>query len=284
MRLRVGDDVHRGDAVSLPDWDRRPEALVAAAYDAAPLPAVDIRCPTPGRGHACLACVGPGRVGSPRAAFAAAARSRGHEAPERAELVATRRELAALPEPDASGDVPDRDELRRRIAGAAADERRHRERVAELRGRLRALREAGEGTEATATELADAVAALSEVETDRVAAEQALAAAERAARADRDRRERRLELEDGLRNLERAARASLAGVVEDEVAAALEAVPGDGRLPDSPGSYEGDRLTAALAALRIADLDAPVVLAADRFPDAEAAAATLSVPVVRVRV
>jgi hypothetical protein len=282
MRLRVGDELHRGDAVALPDWGRRPEALVAAVYGGAPVPRVELRCSAPGPGHARLARVGPNGVGSPRAAFAAAARSRGHEAPEREALATARRTLAELDAPDAAVDTPDLDDLRRRVADAGAVERRRRERVAELRGRLQALREAGADTEATAAELAEAVAALSETETDRVAAEQALAAAERAARTDRDRRERRLEREDRVRNLERAARASLSAAVADEMRAALDAVPGEGRLPDGPGSYEGDRLTAALAALRVADLDAPVVLAAGRFPDADAAASTLSVPVIRV--
>ncbi|MFC6990001.1 hypothetical protein ACFQJD_17205 [Haloplanus sp. GCM10025708] len=173
--------------------------------------------------------------------------------------------------------------IRRRVAEAGDDEAHLRERVAALRGRVQALREADGETAADAeAELESAITELSEVETERIAAEQSLSRAEARERAARDRRERRLELADRLANLERGARADLAATVYDEFTAAVATLPGDGDAGGEPGEYDGDAVTAALGVARVAPLRAPVVLAADRFDDAATAADRLDAPVVRL--
>lgn len=318
MRLVVDGLAVRGTALDLPGLD--PEAvLVAVRASGAPgretTPPLDVACASPGPGHGRLARVGWGRPPSPRASLAAAARSLGHGAPQDADLAAVRAELAASDPPaadgDAEDDAPDRtdpvavaadlDAARERVAQAGGEVARLRERVATLRGRLLERRDErgddgrGEasvgrpredGTTVADAEaaLAAAVGELSEVETERVAAEQALARVERRARSVRSARERRLRLEDRAANLRRAARAHLASLVADDCATALRSVPdadsGDGLTVDdaSPADVH-------LAALRLAALDAPVVLAgaaADRFASAREACEVLATPVIRV--
>jgi hypothetical protein len=86
-----------------------------------------------------------------------------------------------------------------------------------------------------------------------------------------------MRLEDRAANLERAARAHLVEQVETAYTDAVAAVPG--RTPANP--FEADGVTAALAIARVAALDAPVVLACDRFESAAAAASWLDAPVIR---
>jgi hypothetical protein len=238
---------------------------------------VTVACPEPGPVHDHVGHVRPDLALDLRAALAAAARSRGHEAPEREALAAAR---AALD--DCEVPPVDLREARRRVAAAGEAERELRERVASLRGRVQALRETGHDADEAAVELEAAVRRLSEVETDRVAAEQRLDRAREAAREARDVRARRLELEDRVANLERAARASLAAAVYDEFAAAVGVVPGTGDAGDSPGAFQGDPVTAALAVVRVAAVEAPVVLAVSRVDDAGRAADRLDAPVVVV--
>lgn len=206
-----------------------------------------------------------------RAALAAAARSRGHEAPQRERIDDLERELAecSLPSVDLAS-------ARERVAETGADLERQRERVARLQGRAQETDD-----EAVAEELADAVAALSEAETEHVAAEQALAAARERAREARDVRERRLKLADDRDNLRRAARATLAAEVAPDVRRALRKRPGTATLAVDPPRVEGDRRAVALAVLAVADVAAPVVLAGGRFDSAAAAATALEAPVVR---
>jgi chromosome segregation ATPase len=213
-----------------------------------------------------------------RGALAAAARSLGETAPQREALTAARAQLADADAPDVELAA-----TRRRVAAAGDEEERLRERVATLRGRLHALDDAGVEAEraATAEELSTATRALTDAETERIAAEQRLATMTREARGVRDRRERRLELQDRVANLERRARAHLAGAVYERFRAAVSALPGEGEAGAEPGDYEGDPTTAALAAVRVADVAAPVVVATDRLGDAAAAATRLDAPVVR---
>jgi len=279
MKLVVDGATYRGRALDLAGADLPPPAVAAAIRGEPTGVAVSVDAPEPGPGHETL--VRAAAADSVRGALAAAARSRGRRAPQREALERVGERLAALEPPEPPEGLAD---ARRRVADAGETEERRRERVAALRGRLRAVREAGGDGETVAADLADAVAALSEAETERIAAEQALAAAEREAREARDRRERRLRLEDRAGNLRRAARAALASSLADEFADAVAAVPGEGRLdnPGDPGTFDGDPAVAALAAVRLADLDAPVVLSGRRFPDAAAAAGTLGCPVVRL--
>lgn len=192
-----------------------------------------------------------------RRELAAAARSRGREPSVSDELDRLRDGLAAI-DPDSV----DLAAVRRRVAEASGEEERLKERVAALRGDVRARRAVEAETEETLGDLESAAAELSTAQTERIAAEQALEAArERAARA-RDQRERRLELEDRLGNRRREARRELASDLYPAFRDALAAVPGgeSASAGSEVSEYDGPRLAASLAAVRIADLNGPVTL------------------------
>lgn len=271
MRLVVDGDPLEGRAI---DAEVEPARLVQAVRDGT-APDLRVDAPTPGPGHGPLSVV-PARDRSSRVLVAAAARSRGHAAPQDRELAAVERRLRELTVPDV-----DLAAARRRVAEAGESRAELRERVATLRGRLSARRETGAPTGEVEAAIADATRRLSEVETERVAAEEALAAARERAREAREVRERRLRLQDRAANLRRAARAHLAAEVDDAVRAALARVPGEAWPADSPGQFEGDPVGVNLAAVRVADLDAPVVCVCDRFDSAAEAAAVVEAPVVR---
>ncbi|WP_241662531.1 DUF7856 family protein [Halorubrum depositum] len=192
-----------------------------------------------------------------RREIAAAARSRGRESSVRDELGRLRDEIAAI-----EFESVDLAAARRRVAEASGEEERLKERVAALRGDVRARRAVEAETDEALGDLESAAAALSSAQTERIAAEQALERArERAARA-RDERERRLELEDRLRNRRREARRELATEAYPAFRDALGSIPGGAptQAGSAPSAYEGPRLAASLAAVRIADLDASVAL------------------------
>jgi hypothetical protein len=275
MHVRIDDRRYDGRAIDLTETDVSAVAVVRAVGGGGEHVRVD--CPPPGEAHGHVARLPPGTFDR-RAALAAAARALGHTSASRAALEEARAELDDLSPP--SVDVA---AARRRVAEAGAAEERLRERVAELRGRLQARRETGADTTAVEAQLDETVSQLSEAETERIAAEQALDQAEAAAREARDRRERRLKLEDRVANLERRRRRELADAVWDGFCAALRAVPGDATAGTAPGTYDGDRMTAALAVARLAPLKAPVVVdGGGRFRNATAAAATLGAPVIYI--
>ncbi|GAB3415110.1 hypothetical protein GCM10027435_10840 [Haloparvum alkalitolerans] len=296
MEVRVGSVEASGRAVDLSTAVERGEVptdratlaeALASAVEAGADPAcvgvpVAVSAPDAGPGHAALGLVPDGRTARQR--LAAAARSRGKTASVEAELTARRAELASLPEP-----AVDLREARERAADARGEEERLRERVASLRGEVNARRDLDAATGDAEAALREAATALSEAETARIAADQALERARRRAREARDTRERRLELADAVGNLARAARRELADAVRPAVDEALAAVPGpDGSVPPT-GHRDRDLSamdlpTVSLAAIRVADLDAPVVLALERrrFADAAAAARTLDAPVIRL--
>ncbi|SDL96823.1 hypothetical protein SAMN04487949_0343 [Halogranum gelatinilyticum] len=208
--------------------------------------------------------------------LAAAARSVGREPPQRAAYDDVRAALDDLVVPDV--DVA---AARRRVAEAGAEEARLREELATLRGRLQARRETDAPTEGVAAELAETATRLSEVETERVAAEQTLDRREAAAREAREKREQQLELEDRAANLRRAMRESLAAAVApafadavasvaavDCLSVAVETPPPTEGIAD-PGAYDGPDALAQLAAVRVADLDTPVVVSAAVADDAD---------------
>jgi len=170
---------------------------------------------------------------------------------------------------------------RKRLAAAGADVEQLREAVAVARGRLAARRETDADTAAAEEALASATARLSEAETERVAAEQAHDAAQERAREARSARERRLRLQDRVANYRRDARRALLTEIADKFAAAVDAVPGDATLSLDPLAVEGDSGTAALAAVRLASLQAPVVDDTGRFDSVEMARERLDAPVIR---
>jgi hypothetical protein len=244
---------------------------------------VRVDCPTPRVAHEYVGFVTASASLRTRTALAAAARSRGLTTPHDESIRTVRDELATLAVPE----TPDLSAARERLAGAAAAVERLRERVATLRGRLQARRDGGRDASDVEQELGDATRELSELETERAAAREALDHARRRARESRDARERRRRLEDRLANLEREARAHLVESVRAEFAAAVEAVPTPAESGDAgtrPGAdpFEADDVTATLAVGRVAALRAPVVLACERFETPATAAAWLDAPVIRV--
>ncbi|WP_418280576.1 hypothetical protein [Halorubrum sp. DTA98] len=189
--------------------------------------------------------------------LAAAARSRDHESSVAAEIRELRGELAAVDVPDV-----DLEAARERLAEATGDEDRLKERVAAARGEVRARRSMDAATDAALAELEEAAAALSIARTERVAAEQALERRRERAADTRDARERRLRLRDRLRNRRRDARRELADEAYPAFREALDAVPrGDSvDAGTRPCEYDGSKIAASLAAVRIAALDEPVVV------------------------
>jgi hypothetical protein len=277
VRLVVGDRARRGRAVEATDLGVAPDDLYRAVAGEA-VEGLALDCSDPGPLHDRVGVVREGASPWLRGALAAAARSLGETAPQDEEAAAVRARLADHDDPDLGLAA-----ARRRLAAAGDEEARLRERVAALRGRVGALADAGaaEARREAEAALAEATRGLTEAETERIAAEQRLAALETRAREARDRRDERLALEDRAANLDRAAREHLAGAVYDRFRAAVAALPGEGTAGGCPGDYEGDPTLAALAVVRVADVDAPVVVATDRLGDAERAATRLDAPVVR---
>jgi hypothetical protein len=237
-------------------------------------PVVD--CPPPRAVHRRVGFVRPSMCVRVRTALAAAARSRGGEAPQDEALAEVRAELSDLTVPA----PPDLDGPRERLAGTDDAVDRIRERVAALRGRVQAGREAGRDVSDIEAELVEATRELSERETERAAAREAVERAERLARESRDARERRRRLEDRRANLRRRARAHLVERIREEYERALAAVPGGSDAVADPFAVEG--VTAALAVGRVAEFRAPVVVACDRFGSPDAAAEWLDATVLRV--
>lgn len=290
VAVRVDGRTYRGRGIDLRGCGLDPAAVLAAVRrgtgvgaepgDDLSAVAVAASCPPPAPAHARLGLVSDAPIGSERRLLAAVARSRGRVAPQRAELDAVE---AALADRSAPGG-PDLAAARERAAEAGDAEAALRERVAALRGRLHVRREIGddEGVASVRSALADAVGELSEAETERIAARQALDRAEERADRVRDARERHLRSIDRRDNLRREARAHLADAVRDRYGAAVRDLSGGARPAGGAGAAETDPVLARLAAVRSADLAAPVVLAAggDRFDGAAAAAERLGAPVV----
>ena len=285
MRVQVNGIVRTGEAVDLrgdaPGGATvDPEAFVRVIRgEESPVGIdVDIHCPEPGPLHERVGFIPARPAVRIRATLAAVARERGLTAPQDEELARVRHELAEIeaPELELAG-------AHKELAAVDEDELAMlREEVAASRGAVQARLELDVAVEPAQEALSEAAAELAEAQIERLAAEQRLGLARGRARANRDVRERRLRLRDREGNLERAARAHLAGQLRKEFVDAVEAVPGEGQVPAEPISFEGEDVTAALALARMADLRAPVVLACDRFPNAYRAAAVLDAPVVRL--
>jgi len=275
MIVRVDGRQFEGDAIDIPGGDPRRIARAVADESVA---GVTVEAPDPGAVVREVSPVTPGVSLSVGTALAAAARSRGHEAPQNEALARVRDELASL-----DAESVDAAPARRRVAEVDDRERELHERVAELRGRLAAHREREEGPPADLEKrLRASITELTEVRTERLAAEEAVERAERRARRARDQRERRLGLVDRRDNLRRAAREHLIEQVGEAFVDAVHAVPGPDPDPGVGPRAVPDDVSAALATVRLATVSAPVVVACDRFRSAEAAATTLSAPAIRL--
>jgi hypothetical protein len=289
---RLGEDRRTGRAVALPGW-LDPHTVARAV--AGPPVDVDGRtlavlCRSPGPVHDRVGCITPTPSIRPRTALARAARSRGWTTPVDGRLAAARERLAAHEagaDAEAHGESHEARRHRRRLADASDEIQRLRERVATARGRVQA------GSAATADDdgaadagdespdpLAAAVRDLTEAETAAAATREAHREARAAARRDRDRLQARLRLVDEVENLERAARRHLVERGRPAYEASLAAVPGLSTVPADPFGAPPDAM--ALAVARVAALAAPVVVAADRFTSADAAARWLGSPVIRL--
>lgn len=279
MRVRVDGVVRTGRAVDLRAVGVEPRAVFAAVHNGTggdDPAAVAVDCPSPSPVHEHVGLVADGRTVRVRTALAAVARQRGLSAPQDEQLATLRTRLAEMDPPE-----PDVTAARRRLGAVdEAELAERRETVAARRGAVQARLELDADVAPAREALSAAVAELAEAQTDRVAAEQTLDRARERAREARDRRRERLRLQDRVGNLERAAREHLAGELGAAFADAVAAVPGEGAVPGTPSSFEGDDVTAALAVARLADLRAPVVVAAGRFRAAAAAADCLDAPVV----
>lgn len=280
MIWRIGDDVYRGRAVSLPEGI--PEAAVLEAItDDGQNGSTDGRiaaeCPPADPVHEHVGYIHPEMGLRTRTALARAGRTRGLETPYDDEIAAVRAELDSLSagEPSPGREIAATEEE----ATARAEVSALQEEVSAARGRLEACRNHGLETEEAANDLEAAIRELSERRTAAAAASEQRERARMEARKRRDRLERRLRLEDRVANLEREARRFLVDRLEEEFAAALGRVPGASP-PADP--FAAPAPAAALAIARLASLDAPVVLGTDRFESAEAASEFLDAPVVHV--
>lgn len=253
MRVRIRGEALTGRAIDLRGFGLDPATVVEEMRsDVAGNHSIAVRCPDPGPVHDHVGVISTSTTVSRRVALADAACSRGHTAPQADELAAIRERLD-----DLDPSTADLSTARKRVADASDVEAELRERVATLQGRVQALRETNDAEQAE-SDLADATRRLSEVQTERIAAEQALARAREEARATRAIRRERLRLEDRVGNLRREAREFLADRVSDSFEEAREAIPDDANLHES--------VETALAIARVVDLDAPVVLTSEVSP------------------
>lgn len=274
MKVRVAGTVRLGRAIDLRDEPVDPDRLVASIADPDDGKVIG---PRPGPVHSFVGLLEPGQSISLRPSLAAAARSLGMRSQYDEDIASLDRAIE-----DIDVEPVDLAPVRRRAAEAGADVAALRERVAQLRGRLEAEREADRSTDETAARLREAIASLSEAETENVAAEQALTRAEREARATRDERDRRLSLVDERDNLARRARSVLSERVYPQFRRALDALPVDECAGSEPGGYGGRSFATGLAIARIARLRAPVVIVDAPFDDPVAARAALDAQVVLV--
>ena len=277
MICHVGERTLVGRAVDCP-LDIAPARVAAAVRVTGPVdgdPPLRVTCRRPGRVHDHVGCIHPEMGLRVRTALARAGRDRGLSTPvdDRIEALADR--LAAFSSPEAGPRAE-----REAVAAAGAETDHLAERVAERRGRLHARREAGADADGAAATLEAAVADLAEVETAAVAARQAHDRAYEATRDSRARLAERFALEDDLANARREARAWLVDRLRDAYVAALAAVPGIDGVPTDP--FAAPAPAAALAVARVARPEAPLVVAGDSFADADAAAAWLGAPVIRL--
>lgn len=275
IQCRIGEVVRCGRAVPVAEHVD-PMAVTRAIREGTdPDARIAVAADPPGPAHEYVGCIRPDMGLRTRTALAAAARSRGLETPHDGELASAREELAAL----SVEEHDERTQYRREAASGAAETETLREAVAAARGRLQERREQGLDPTPAAEELADAVARLSEVETEAAAASQQLETVRARIRERRDSHEERFRLEDRVANLERAARAHLRDQVRDAYVAALAEVPGVGDIEEP---FEADPVVRALAVARVATLSAPVVLACERFDTPREAADWLDAPVIHV--
>jgi len=276
VRVHVRGTTYESRVVDLRGRPVDGRALAAAVRGERCVPAVDAPAATLVYGY--CGYVGPEMGVRTRTALAAAARTRGVETPHDDAIADLRERVAAIDAvepslPPARKSVADED-----IAAL-------RESVAATRGRLWARERLDGDTAEVESDLRETAQTLATRETERTAAAESRQQRREAARAYRDRLERRRRLTDRLANRRRDAREALVDAVSDRYASALDDVPGTttdnsaGPTPDDP--FDAEPVPAALAVLRVARTDAPVVLETNRLGTPTSAAAWLDAPVIR---
>lgn len=273
--IRVGQTVYRGRALDLRDRDLS-ATTVRNAITASSDEKVQITCPAPGSVYEYVGFLTSGRSYALCTALAKTARECGHTAPQDETITLLTEKIRELDDP-----APDYRAERRRLAGID-EPTAMTEQLANLRGQVQVMRERGEDPDQIVTQREELATERAEIRTRHIAAQQARDQARQATKAGRDQRERRLSLQDRRDNLRREARKHLAETIATEFADALAAVPGSGAIADRPWQVTGEDLTAALAIARLAPIQAPLVLATDRFLSARAARECLGAPVILV--
>ena len=246
------------------DADITPESIVDAVRVGCPTRSdrPTVHAPPPTRIHAHIARLDPEIEIDRTAALAAIGAVRGIETPHDDDVAAARESLRSLSVP--AVDTEALRAARRRAAEAGSETERLRERVATLRGQVTALRAEGDDDAVADAEasLSEATRRLSEASTDRIAAAQRLSMLEERAQRARDERERRLQLEDRIGNLERAARSARADAVAPEFRDAKRRIGSivERSAAETPGADTPAGLRDALAVAAIALFRAPVVV------------------------
>lgn len=269
MRVERDGVVWCGRAIDLSGSGVDGERLVRAMGRDGVSRRLRVVCAAPCVLHEHVGRIAPGMALRTQTALAAAARSRGLTAPQDEEYQHIKEQLQqrSVSGVDTTGTY-------KRLAEVTGEIERQRERVARLQGRVNALRKhTDHEDETTICALERAVRKLSELETERAAAEQTLERARQRQRRLHDHHDERLALEDRAANLARAARKHLCARLDSEFDRAVDAVPGATDTHDDP-------VTAAIAIAQLGEPTAPVVLECDRFPTASAAADWLGSPVI----
>lgn len=272
MRLRVCGTTYEGRVVDLRCQPVAGGDVAAAVRGAWPLPAVE--APSPGPVYDYCGHVHPSMGLRTKTALAAAARSRGHETAHDEPIAELRDQLTDLDRAE-----PTLPSAREPVDDDAITELR--ESAAAARGRLEARERLDAETADSRATVRETTQRLAQRETERAAARQSRRQRRDRAREYRSRQAERRRLADRLANRRRDARRVLVDRVADEFATAVDAVPGSAS-DDRPGDpLDAPPVPAALAILRLATTDAPVVVATDRFRSPTAAADWLGAPVVR---
>lgn len=271
MRLQLGGVERTGPAIDARNFDIGPAELLAEIRD--PDSAI-VSCPRPGPVFEHVGHIGPTTTISRRTAVAAVARSRGRTPSFDDEIRELREERAEIHV--SAVDVP---AALATVAEAGETVESLRDRVARLGGVVAASDDGDVEADVDAmtraqSSLRTAAAELADAETTLHAARQELARERERQRAANDARERRLELEDRLGNLRRAAREELVDREAARLRRALDAIP------DWPHAVADARL--ALAIARNAAVRVPLIVESGPFRTPGQARACLAAPVVLV--
>lgn len=253
MKITIGDGPSQTSVIDLSDADVDVRSLRRSIRD----PDDDrIQCARPGPLHDSLGYISPHSDPAIRPSLALAMRSRRTSTPVDRALATAQNERNRLKVPNV-----DLEEVRRAVAETRQDKQTLRERVARLGGKVSALREAEGGDPSEAMEgLRSAATALSEAETDHLAAVQQLEEMRREARKSRDVEHRRLQLTDKIGNLRQEAREYLVETGWDRFTDAVGALPRETAVGPNLDAYAGPGWVTAMAILHIAEVEAPVVV------------------------